>query len=297
MRWHGPTMSDASPRLRRNRDALQAAALALEQAGVESPTTEARIILAHVLGLPLTRLDLRLADSLEAQERYGALVAERATRQPLAYVLGETEFMGLTFRCDARALVPRPETELLVEAVARGASGGVILDIGTGTGCIGLSLAMLVPEARVVLTDVSAEALELAAENAERLAVRERVELLEGRDLEPVLAAGLAEGITCVVSNPPYIPPADVPNLPPEVAAHESPLAWRGEGEAGLGMYERLIPACAERLPNVRRAAFEVGLGQMAAVLGLCREAWPHFDWQSLKDLSGTARTALGQAI
>ncbi|MBM3499105.1 MAG: peptide chain release factor N(5)-glutamine methyltransferase, partial [Armatimonadetes bacterium] len=253
-------MSDDSPRSRRarpSREALQAAARRLAEAGVESPLTEARLLLAHVLEVPLTRLDLHLASPLEPAPtaRFEALVAQRAARRPLAHLTGETEFMGLRFRCDARALIPRPDSEVLVEAVVeaqRAAPTPCVLDLGTGTGCLGLSLAVLLPEARVVLTDVSSEALALARENAEALGVTDRAAFLEGRDLEPVLAAGLAEDITAVVSNPPYIAPGDVPTLPPEVAEHEPPLAWRGEGEAGLGAYEQMIPQCADSLPNVR---------------------------------------------
>ena len=289
--------------------ALAAAAQLLEAAGVDSPATDARLLLAHVLRLPLTRLDLSLDSPLDAEaaSRYQALVSERATRHPLAYLTGETEFMGLTFRCDERALIPRPDTEALVEAVvgAHRRSGfqpdnavphtPCLLDLGTGAGCIGLSLAVLLPEAHVVLTDISGDALALARENAEVLGVADRTRLLEGPDLEPVLAAGLAEDITCVVSNPPYIAPGDVPALPPEVADHEPRAAWLGEGEAGLGVYERLIPQCAEWLPNVRLAAFEVGLGQAAAVHDLCRRAWPAFDVRLVKDLSGIDRVLIAQ--
>ncbi len=289
--------------------ALTAAAQRLEAAGVDSPLTDARLLLAHALGLPLTRLDVRLGSPLDAETvaRFQGLVDERAARRPLAYVTGETEFMGLRFRCDERALVPRPDTETLVEAVMAllgpraipplaGRALPCLLDLGTGTGCLGLSLAVLLPEARVVLTDASPDALALARGNAEALGVLGRVRLLEGPDLEPVLAAGLAEDITGVVSNPPYIAPGDVPSLPPEVADHEPRLAWLGEGPTGTGVYERLILQCAESLPNVRLAAFEIGLGQAPAVLDLCRRAWPTSGVHCLKDLSGIERVVIAQA-
>jgi len=281
------------------RHALNQAARELDRAGVDCPLPEARVLLAHALDVPLSRLDLLLKEpmSTEAADRYQGLVIARAARRPLAYITGETEFMGLRFRCDERALVPRPETEILVEAVldrlrARDPAA-IILDVGAGTGVIGLSLAVLLPGARAILTDISREALALSPENAEALNVTARVQFLCGPGLEPALRAGLAEDITCVVSNPPYIAPAHVPSLPPEVALHEPQSAWLGEGETGLGVYERLIPQCAHRLPNLNLIAFEVGLGQAVAVGRLCEQAWPPFHTRIVKDLSGLDRVVL----
>jgi len=140
---------------------LKEAAARLRAAGIEAPLAEARILLAHVLKVPLTRLDLLVASHVESgvAERYSELVAERATRRPLAYVTGDTEFMGLRFRCDERALVPRPETEVLVEAVLDLVAGHeVVLDIGTGTGAIGLSVAALPSPVKALLTDLPPDA-------------------------------------------------------------------------------------------------------------------------------------------
>jgi release factor glutamine methyltransferase len=283
---------------RRVRDLLDAAAGALAQADVGSSRADARVLLAHVLQTPLTRLDLLLNSAADpgVSGRFRALVAERAARKPLAYVTGDTEFMGLRFRCDERALVP--ETETLAEATVgalRATPTPVILDLGTGTGALGLSLAVLLPAARVVLTDISPDALALARRNAEALGVADRARLLEGPDLEPVLAAGLAEEITCVAANPPYIAPADVPALPPEVARYEPRIAWAGEGADGLDAYRRWADQCARHLPSLHLVAFEVGLGQAESVAGLCRQAWPGFDVGIVKDLSGIDRVVIAQ--
>lgn len=287
---------------RRMRDALEVAAQQLAQAGLDAPFFEARVLLAHVLRAPLNRLDLLASSYISPAlwEQLMALVAERTTRRPLSYIIGETEFMGLRLRCDERAFVPRPETELLVEVVVDAMQimpkELTILDIGTGTGAVGLALAVMLPASRVVLTDVSPGALQLARENAKALQVADRVRFLQGTDLDPVIAAGLAEEIGCLVSNPPYVAPKDVTNLPPEVACYEPKLAWLGNGEAGTGFYERVIPRCRQVLSGLRLVAFEVGVGQARFVRELCRQVWPSFDVSTSRDLSGIERVILARA-
>jgi release factor glutamine methyltransferase len=175
-------------------------------------------------------------------------------------------------------------------------AAAVVLDIGTGTGAIGLSVAALLSEVRVVLTDVSAGALTLARENAALLGLADRARFLHGRDLDPILAAGLAEDITCVLANPPYVAPGDANALPPEVAEHEPREAWLGEDADGLGVYRRLIPQCARHLPNVWLLAFEVGLGQAEAVVRL----WSGLGTQPtrvsvVKDLSDIDRVVVAE--
>jgi release factor glutamine methyltransferase len=282
--------------------ALKRAVRELGLAGIEDARAEARIVLAHALGVALSQLDLHLRDPLppEVAQSLATLVRERASRRPLAYVLGETEFMGLRFKCDERALAPRPETEVLVEEVekrvARDARGHVLLDVGAGAGAIGLSLAVRLPGLRVILTDVSADALALAKQNAELLGIADRVRWLEGPGLTPVVEAALGAEITVLASNPPYIAPRDVPGLPPEVALHEPELAWRGEGEEGLACHQGIVSQGRALLPILRLVAFEVGLGQAPAVAELCRGAWPSFAVSIVRDLSGIDRVVLGEA-
>ncbi len=284
------------------RDAEKWASGELELAGIDDVRAEARLLLAHAVGVALSQLDLHLRDPVppEAAQSLATLVRERASRRPLAYVLGETEFMGLRFKCDERALAPRPETEVLAEEVEKRVADDpvahVLLDVGAGTGAIGLSLAARLPGLRVILTDVSADALALARENAERLGIADRVRWLEGPELASVVAAGLGAEITVLASNPPYIAPRDVPGLPPEVALHEPEVAWRGEGEEGLGCYQRIVSQGRVVLPSLRLVAFEVGLGQAPAVAELCRGAWPAFAVSIVRDLSGIDRVVLGEA-
>jgi len=281
---------------------LDSAGHELADSGIGDALAETRILLASALGLPLSRLDLQLGDPVapDAARRFERLVRERATRRPLAYVIGHTEFMGLRFRCDPRALVPRPETEVLVEEVrqrlAQVDETGLLLDVGAGTGAIGLSLASGTSGMPAILTDVSPEALALARENAEALGLG-RVRFLLGPGLEPVVTAGLAEQVTCLVCNPPYIAPRDVSSLPPEVALHEPSIAWQGEGEQGMGLYERIMPQCPARLPGLQLVAFEVGLGQAGRVAALCREAWPAWIVSVIKDLNGIDRVIIAEPL
>jgi release factor glutamine methyltransferase len=196
-------------------EVLRATAGYLEQQGVDSPRLDAELILCRTLGL--TRLELHTStDRPVNEEERGcveALVQRRGRREPLAYVLGEWGFRQLVLRTDARALVPRPETEIVVEralAALTGFEAPQVVDVGTGSGAIALALASERPDARVTATDVSAAALELAGENAERLGLP--VELVHGSLLD-----GLAGPFELVVSNPPYVAPDELDGLEPEV--------------------------------------------------------------------------------
>ena len=194
-------------------EVLRAATEYLERKGVDSPRVDAELLLAYALGLPrielYTRHDRPLTDEERARAR--ALVERRGRREPLAYILGEWGFHRLTLRTDARALVPRPETEIVVErALALIAAVGEprVLDIGTGSGAIALAIAAERPDARVTATDASGDALELARENADRLGLD--VELVETNLLD-----GVAGPFDLVVSNPPYVRPDE--ELQPEL--------------------------------------------------------------------------------
>jgi release factor glutamine methyltransferase len=214
-------------------EVLRAAADHLGQKGVENPRLDVELILAETLGL--TRLELYtqhdrpLTDAERAAAR--ALVRRRAQREPLAYVLGSWGFRRLTLKTDPRALVPRPETEVVVEAaleLLRGADRPAVLDVGTGTGAIALAIADEHPGARVTAIDRSPDALALARENAEQLGA----ELVL---LRADLANGLPEGpFDLVVSNPPYVPAAELDELEPEVRDWEPREALLDDGQTEL---------------------------------------------------------------
>ena len=201
----------------------------LSRKGIESPRLDAELILSRALGLSRLELYTSFDRPLNESERAVArpLVERRGRREPLAYVLGDWDFRRLTLRTDARALVPRPETEIVVEhalAAIAGLEEPRVVDVGTGSGAIALALADERPEARVTATDVSPEALALARENAERLGLA--VELVEAD-----LLGGLTGPFDLVVSNPPYVEAGELASLQPEVRDWEPRLALVADGQ------------------------------------------------------------------
>jgi release factor glutamine methyltransferase len=204
-----------------SRELLSSAAEELEAVGCRSPRVDAEWLLAHALEITRTELYADGDHPLTAEEeqRFRELVARRAQREPLAYVLGEWGFRRLTLRVDSRVLIPRPETESLVErclGLLDGVPAPRVLDIGVGSGAIALAIADEHPGARVVATDSSPGALAVAGENRRHTGLTERVELVEGE-----LFAGLHGPFDLVVSNPPYVAPDEFDRLEPEVARYE----------------------------------------------------------------------------
>jgi release factor glutamine methyltransferase len=232
------------------REALAEAERRLEAAGVETPRVDAEWLVARLLGTTRSGLAARLGDQVDGLE---PLLARREAREPLAYVLGEWGFRGLTLKTDARALVPRPETETLVErvlALAAGIERPRILDVGVGSGAIALALKDERPDARVTGVDVSPDALALARENAARLGLEVELRQADG-------AVAAAEGWDVVVANPPYVQTLE--DLQPE-------LRWEPQvALLGAGEHERLA-----RAANARFVVFEAGdcqAGEVAAML------------------------------
>ncbi len=256
------------------RDALRAAEERLAAAGVDTPRVDAELLLAHVAGT--TRSGLYADLDREIDGTVEPLIERREAREPLAYVLGEWGFRRLTLKTDARALVPRPETEIVVErclALLEGTAQPRVLDIGVGSGAIALALKDERPDALITGVDVSRDALSLARENAVALGLD--VDLREG----DVSAAG--EGWDLVVSNPPYVD--SLAGLQPELR-HEPERALIGEG-----MHEQIA-----RTAKTRFLVFEVGDGQahdVAAALTACG----YTGVTVTKDLAGTDRVVEGR--
>jgi len=251
------------------REALAESERRLGAAGVETPRVDAEWLVAHLLGTTRTGIAGRMDDPVDGLE---PLLARREAREPLAYVLGEWGFRRLTLKTDARALVPRPETEVLVEralALAEGFERPRILDVGVGSGAIALALKDERRDARVTGIDISSDALALAQENAERLGFE--IELRYGDGVE-----GAAEGWDVVVANPPYVETLD------ELQAE---LRWEPEvALVGSDEHERLA-----RAARTRFLAFEVGDGQAHEVAEML-ERLGYVDVAITADLAGTDR-------
>lgn len=269
------------------------AADVLASKGIEQPRLEAELLLAAVLGV--RRLDLYLQHDrplLESEvAAYREAVRRRMRREPLQYITGEVGFRELTLRVDRRVLIPRPETEVLVGAVLEwaGEDSGIALDVGTGSGAIALSLAREGPFRRVVATDVSRGALEVARENARRAGLETRVEFREGSLWEAVRPG---EAFDVIVSNPPYVAEADRASLPPEVRDYEPPEALFAP-RGGLGLLEALVAGAPARLRPGGLLALEVGDGQAPAVLDAIHATGAYERAWVVRDLAGRDRVVL----
>ena len=223
---------------------------------------------------------------------FRAFVARRSTGQPIQHITGTQEFFGLPFRVTPDVLIPRPETEHLVEKVlelARGFKEPRIVDVGAGSGAIAVALAYNLPQATIAAVDISAVALEVARENAQRNDVAGRIRFLES----DLLAAVAHENFKIVVSNPPYVPEADRESLSVEVREHEPALALFG-GDDGLDIYRRLIPASFTVLEPGGFLVLEIGYGQSEAVAGLLKQTG-FVNVEFVPDLQGILRVACGQ--
>jgi release factor glutamine methyltransferase len=236
----------------------------LADRGVENPRLNAEHLLAHALGLKRMELYLQFDRPLTESERAPLrdLVKRRGAREPLQHVLGTAEFHGRTFACDKRALVPRPETEQLVELaleMAKDKPATTILDIGTGSGVIALTIALELPSATLHATDLSPDALALAAENAARHALTDRIVFHQADLLPPDDAR-----FDLIIANLPYIPAEEIASLSPEVR-HDPASALDG-GADGLDLIRRLIETAPDRLAPGGALLLEIGLGQADAV-------------------------------
>lgn len=281
------------------REALARAGRYLKEKGVDSPFLDAEVILAHVLGLDRAGLYRQAERTLTGMEEevFSSLIFRRGRREPVAYLTGCKEFMGLMLYVDRSVLIPRPETELLVETALALLSGEknrplLIVEVGTGSGAIAVSLAVLFPSARVYATDCSAPALAVARRNAIAHGVGERVMLYTGDLLEPLDCPGLAGRVDLVAANLPYIASGDLPGLAPEVSIFEPQVALDG-GTDGLARIRRLVPAAPALLKPGGWLLLEIGEGQGEAVAALM--PGPAWEVKVQKDLAGRDRLVVGR--
>lgn len=263
-------------------EVLRRASFCLRKAGVEQPGDEAELLLAHLMGA--ARLDLFLQRRMELpaplKVSFEAALARRRRGEPLAYITGTREFYGLTFAVNPDVLIPRPETEFVVDAALEWAKeqgrlrgeGICGLDLGTGSGNLAVTLAHLLPQACFWAVDLSPQALRVAAGNARRHGVNGRIRWRCGSYFQAFAGMKRRLRFNLVVANPPYISRAALENLPEPVKNFEPRLALDG-GPDGLAGYRNLLADLPRYISSPGLAALEIGAGQDRAVLALCREA------------------------
>jgi release factor glutamine methyltransferase len=307
-------------------DRLREAQARLAASGISEPDAaiDADVLARHVLGWTREQMITRQRDPLSAtlgasaapphgsaavtsedafDTRFSALIARRIQREPVAYIIGHREFWGLEFEVTRDVLIPRPETELIVEetlALDRGPTGSgpagsggglgaspVIVDVGTGSGCLAVALAHELPRARVIAIDVSTVALHVAKRNADHHGVNARITWHAGSLLEPV-----DRTVDLIVSNPPYVPLGDAETLPPDVREYEPAVALFSGGD-GLATIRALVTQAADRVRKDGWLIFEFGYSQAPAIREIIASASA---WQLEKlreDLQGLPRTAV----
>ena len=261
----------------------------LAEAGLPEPRRDAELLLAQALHRDRTFLLAHPEAAVSPEQSVGfrQAVERRTAHYPIQYLLGRQEFFGRSFRVDERVLIPRPETELLIEialALLTGAAAPQVADIGTGSGCIAATLACERSDCSVVATDRSSGALELARDNALRLGVADRIDFRLGSILEPVRAGAAFD---LIAANPPYVADGD-PRVTPEVALYE-PREAVFSGVTGLELQEAILRQCASFLKPGRSLVLEIGAGQRASVI----ELGTTYGWRCSavrRDLAGIER-------
>jgi release factor glutamine methyltransferase len=277
--------------------AVADAARRLETAGIDGDTSrrDAALLARWVLGWDTAAW---LARTREAPPpgfapRFNALIARRAAREPIAYLTGLREFYGRTFRVNRHVLVPRPETELVVDEALRFLAPRTtprVVDVGTGSGCLAVTIALECQGAHVVATDSSEAALAIARENATLHGVAERIDWRHAD-----LLGDLTGPFDLIVANLPYVPEGDRESLPPEVSRYEPAAALFG-GPDGLDVIRRLLPAAAARLSPGGRVVFEIGAGQAGAVPALIAGVPGLTLVEVRKDLQAIPRVVVAEA-
>ncbi len=272
------------------REALAQATAQLHNEAVESPHLDAELLLAYVLDVNRAALFTWPDRSLTPKEltRYRALVGRRAEREPLAYIVGHREFFGLDLRVNPHVLIPRPETELLVEHALRLARHLVapqrIADVGAGSGAIAVALAVHLPQALIYALDNSPEALAVTAENAAYHGVDERIRCLPGDLLEP-----LPEPVDLIAANLPYVTTAEWEDLPPEIREYEPRAALDG-GPDGLDSIRRLLATAPSCLRSRGAILLEIGASQGPTATAMARQSLPQARVELYQDYAGLDR-------
>ena len=271
----------------------------LDAAGSTNASQEALWLVAGALGMKHHELVSRSEQAVSGEEftRAESVVSRRAKREPLQYILGTQEFCGLDFHVNSAVLIPRPETELLVqEALREGgfAEGAVVVDVGTGSGCIAVTLATVLPGVKIVALDYSREALTVAKENAERHGVGDKIIWKEGDLLSPLHECQLVGAVDAIVSNPPYIAEEIWAGLQPDVRDFEPRLALVA-GQRGMEFHERLLHDAGLFLVPGGLLVMELGQGQAPFVRRAAEQAGGYTGLQTVKDEAGIERVMIAR--
>jgi release factor glutamine methyltransferase len=283
-------------------EAINAASAKLTTAGIPTARRDAEVLLSFVLLRDRAWLFTHIHDALddEAGRVFEATIRRRALREPLQYVTGRQEFWGLEFTVTPDVLIPRPETELLVETALKiigDADRAVsIIDLCAGSGCIAVCLAKELPSARIFATDLSGKALSVARENARKHGVLERILFLEGDLFRPLEKLDIHGQVDIIASNPPYVRSGELRTLQPEVRDYEPEMALVA-GPEGTEIHQKIINEASEYLKPHGVIIMELGLGQAEALVQMCRSTGRYDVPEVYKDLAGIERVIVARRL
>lgn len=271
----------------------------LVTAGCDSPRLDAELLLAYALQQERAWLYLHFKTALTADQRadFESLLQRREAREPLAYITGHKAFYGLDFHVTPHVLIPRPETELIIETCLtfpkKPNTPLTIADIGTGSGCIAITLATLLPQATIFAVDISKTALQTAQHNADRHGVRSQITFLHGNLLEP-----LPQPVDLLISNPPYVTATELAHeVSPEVSQYEPRLALDGGDHDGLALIRQLFQHVQPKLTPNGWLLIEIGSGQGEAVKQVAERQFPQANIELKQDLSRQNRLFVGRCF
>jgi len=282
-------------------EAIQKAAGILSAHNVPNERMDAELLLRHALGKDRAWILVHLQDRIDdqVQRSFERNIERRKLREPLQYITGTQEFWGVPLTVTPDVLIPRPETEFVVEAALKAVSGisaPFIVDLCTGSGCIAISLAKELPKARIFATDRSERALHIALENARQNGVADRIRFLEGDLFEMLEEMDLRGRIDCIVTNPPYVRSGDLSTLQPEVRDYEPAMALIA-GPEGTEIAERIIHQAPEYLKPGSSLIMEMGIGQAAALRKILEDTHKFGSIGIMKDLAGIERVFVVKKI
>jgi release factor glutamine methyltransferase len=276
-------------------EAINNAANLLSTAGITNARLDAEVLLSHIIMKDRVWLITHRDDELDDkhQRDFADVIHRRTRREPLQHIIGNQEFWGLEFIVSPDVLIPRPETEFIIEAalaIVQDRNTPVrIIDLCTGSGCIAVSLAKELTAARIIATDASEKALALARENTRRHGVSEHIRFLLGDLFEPLKELDIRGQIDIIVSNPPYVQAGDLSTLQPEVRDYEPEMALIA-GPKGTEMAKRIIQLAPEYLKKNGALIMEMGLGQAEALTRMVEATGAYGNRELLKDLAGIER-------